>query len=423
MHTSRFGYFAAWSLKIVLMSGCGSTNTFVPPPPPEVTVAYPVTRNVADSIEFVGTTRATATVELRARVNGYLEKILFEDGADVVANQELFLIEQSPYLAALDSAKAALQKAQAELQLAQSQYKRMAPLVAQRAITEEELDIQAAQVETAKADVASAAAALKSAELNLQYTTIRAPIAGHIGRHLVDIGNLVQAEQTLLAEIQSIDPIYAYFDVSERDLLRFMEMIRGQQVPDPDKNPPTLHLGLANESNFPHEGKLDYRELGIHESTGTALRRGIFPNPNRELLPGMFVRIRAQVGDPKPKLLVDDRAVGADQRGSYLLVVNAENVVEYRPVRLGIESDGLRVVEDGITPKDRVVINGLQRARPGTKVQPQIAEMAAGLVESTQRPGDGTDDAASQPVEGQAGVPETEAKASPGNETSPEPTK
>lgn len=359
------------------LNGCGSQNTFQPPPPPEVSVAHPVTREIADSMEFIGTTRATASVDLRARVNGYLEKILFEDGADVVANQELFIIEQAPYVAALDSAKAALQKAQAELQLAQSQYRRLEPLVAQRAITAEELEIQAAQVATSQADVAAAEAALKTAQLDLQYTVIRAPLAGHIGRHLVDIGNLVEAQQTLLAEIQSIDPIYAYFDVSESDLLRFMEMLRRNELPDPEKNPPTLHLGLADEPDFPHTGKLDYRELGLNETTGTTQRRGIFANPDRRLLPGMFVRIRAQIGEPVPRLVVDERAIGADQRGDFLLVVNDENVVEYRPVRLGIDSGGMRVVEQGITAEDLVVVNGLQRARPGAEVQPQQVEMTA----------------------------------------------
>ncbi len=382
MRTSRWAFLKACSLgsAITLLCGCGSKNEFVPPPPPEVTVARPVTRNVADSIAFVGTTRATATVDLRSRVNGYLQEIKFDDGADVEANQELFLIEQEPYLAALDSAKAAVQKTKAELQLAESQYKRMAPLVSQRAITQEELDIQAAQVETAKADVAAAEAALRTAQLNLQYTLIRAPIAGHIGRHLVDIGNLVQAEQTLLATIQSIDPIYAYFDVSEQDLLRFREMIQRQEIPDPDKNPPTLYVGLANEPNFPHVGKLDFRELGVEESTGTATRRGIFPNPNRALIPGMFVRIRAQIGDPAPRLMVEERAISADQRGSYLLAVNDKNVVEFRPVRLGISADGMRVVEEGIQPTDWVIINGLQRARPGEEVKPVKAEMAAAAI-------------------------------------------
>lgn len=361
-------------ISLSFFAGCQQANKFQPPPPPAVTVATPVERAVADTIEFVGTTQPTQIVDLRARVNGYLEKIFFEDGSMVKAGDQLFLIEQAPYQATLDAAQAALQKSIASLALAQSQYRRMEPLRRNSVVTQEELDVQAAQVETSKADVAAAQAAVHQAELNLGYTKIVAPISGRIGRHMVDIGNLVQAEQTPLATIQAIDPIYAYFDVSENDLLRFMAMLRNNELPDPDKNPPTLHLGLANEQGFPHEGKLDFRELGVDTETGTSKRRGIFPNPDWQLIPGMFVRIQASVGEPKPRLLVEDRAVGTDARGDFLLVVNDKNVVEYKPVQLGIHVGELRVVENGIKPTDRVVINGLQRARPGAPVNPELAK-------------------------------------------------
>jgi RND family efflux transporter MFP subunit len=341
-----------------------------------VTVAHPIERAVADTIEFVGTTQATLTVDLRAQVSGYLEKILFGDGSNVKVGDLLFVIEQAPYEVALDAAKAAQQKAIAALSLADSQYRRMAPLVQSGAVTQEELDIQAAQVATAKADVAAAEAAVKKAELNMGYTQIHAPIAGRIARHLVDAGNLIQSGQTPLANIQSIDPIYAYFNVSENDLLRFMEMLRKNQLPDPDRNPPVLHLGLANEEGFPHEGRLDYRELSIDPATGTAVRRAIFDNPKWQLIPGMFVRLQASIGEPKPRLMVIERAIGTDQRGDYLLVVNDKNVVEYRTVRLGMHADNLRVVESGIDPNDWVVVNGLQRARPGAKVTPEQSKMA-----------------------------------------------
>src|SRR6185295_9161445 len=185
-----------------------------------------------------------------------------------------------------------------------------------------ELDVQAAQVATSKADVAAAQTAVAAAELNLSYTQIHSPINGRIGQHMVDIGNLVQTQETLLANIQSIDPIYVQFDLSENDLLRFMEMLRKHELPDPEKTPPTLHLGLPNEQGFPHEGKLDYRDLKIDQSTGTTRRRGIFPNPGWQLIPGMFVKVSASIGGPLPRLLVEDRAFGTDQRGDYLLVVN-----------------------------------------------------------------------------------------------------
>jgi RND family efflux transporter MFP subunit len=359
-------------LLLAISCGCRKPNQFVPPPPPEVTVAHPIEKAVTDTIEFVGTTEPTQVVDLRARVNGYLEKVLFKDGSDVQAGQELFLIEQAPYQAVLDAAKAANQRAIASLSLSKSQYRRMEPLRANGVVTQEELDVQAAQVETSQADVAAAEAAVRKAELDLGYTKITAPISGRIGRHMVDIGNLVRAEETQLAIIRVIDPIYAIFDVSENDLLRFMEMRRNDELPDPDKNPPVLHLGLANEDGFPHEGHLDYREMIVH--SGTARRRGIFPNPGWQLIPGMQVRIQAAIGDPKPKLLVEERAIGSDQRGDFLLIVDDKNVVQYRPVKLGIHVGQMRVIESGVQASDSVIVNGLQRARPGAVVQPVPAE-------------------------------------------------
>jgi len=356
--------------------GCERENKFVPPPPPKVSVAKPAVGEIADSIEFIGNTRPTATVDLRARVNGYLEKILFEDGATVKEGDVLFSIEQAPFQIALDIAKAELERADADLLLQQTEYRRIEPLVAQQAITQAELDQQRAKLTTAQANILAAQAAVRRAELDLNYTQIRAPIGGRIGRHLVDRGNLVQAEQTLLATIESLDPIHAYFSLSENDLLRFMEMMRAHEIPDPTKNPAVLFLQLANEQGFPHRGHLDFRELGVDASTGTALRRGLFPNPNNELLPGMFVRIRAPIGQPKPRLLVEKRAIGTDQRGNFLLIVNDKNVVEYRLVKLGLSTDGMRVVDEGVKPKEWIVVNGLQRARPGATVEPEQVAMA-----------------------------------------------
>src|SRR5215208_6528346 len=219
---------------LALVVGCRQANQLVVPPPPKVTVAQPVERPVTDTIEFVATTQPTQAVELRSQVKGYLEKILFEDGSNVKAGDLLFVIEQAPYRLALDTAKAALQKASASQSLAESQHRRMEPLVKNGVVTQEELDVQAAQVATSKADVAAAQTAVEAAQLNLSYTQIHSPINGRIGQHMVDIGNLVQAQQTLLANIQCIDPIYAQFDLSENDLLRFMEMLRKHQLPDPE---------------------------------------------------------------------------------------------------------------------------------------------------------------------------------------------
>ena len=360
---------------LALLAGCRQANQLVIPPPPQVTVAQPVERAVNDTIEFVATTQATKSVDLRSQVKGYLEKILFEDGSNVRKGDLLFVIEQAPYKLALDAAKAALQKTVANQSLAESQYRRMEPLLRNGVVTREELDVQAAQVATTKADVAAAETSVAAAELNLSYTQIHSPIDGRIGQHLVDIGNLVQAQETLLATIQSIDPIYAQFDLSESDLLRFMGMTRNKELPDPEETPVKLHLGLPNEQGFPHVGTLEYRDLKIDPSTGTARRRGIFPNPGWTLIPGMFVKISAAIGSPVPRLLVEERAIGTDQRGDYLLVVNDKNVVDYRPVKLGIHLGQLRVIEDGIAKNDWVVVNGLQRARPGSTVKPERTTM------------------------------------------------
>jgi RND family efflux transporter MFP subunit len=351
-----------------------------------VTVAHPIEKSVADTIEFVGTLEPTQVVDLRARVDGYLEEILFKDGSDVEAGQLLFQIEAAPYQSVLDAAKAASQRATASLALAQSQYRRMEPLLKNGVVTQEELDVQAAQVAISKADVEAAEAAVRTAELNLAYTKVTAPISGRIGRHMVDIGNLVRAEETELAVIRVVDPIYAIFDVSENDLLRFMAMRRNDELPDPDANPPVLRLGLANEEGFPHEGRLDYREMIVATQTGTARRRAIFPNPGWQLIPGMQVRIQANIGEPKPKLLIDERAIGSDLRGDYLYVVGEDNKVEYRPVKLGIHVDSQRVIESGITVRDWVIVNGLQRARPGLEVNPQFvgADSDAQLTSSNQ---------------------------------------
>lgn len=354
-------------------AGCAPKNQFVAPPPPEVTVAKPIEREVADALTFTGWTQATAAVDLRTRVNGYLEKVFFDDGAMVEKDQLLFVLEQAPFKTALAAADAELLKARAALQLAESEYNRTVPLVERQAKTQADLDVASAELATAQANVTAAEAAVQKAKLDLSYTEIRSPIKGRIGRHLVDVGNLVQSEQTSLANVESYDPIYAYFSVGESDLLRYVGLTveSGGSLTSMEKDPPKLFLGLANEEGFPREGRFDFSERSIDTKTGTALQRGVFANKEWTLVPGLFVRIKAPVGSSRPRLLVEERAVGADQRGDYLLVVNDKNIVEYRPVKLGMTNEGMRVVESGVGPNDWIVVNGLQRARPGAPVNPK----------------------------------------------------
>ncbi len=368
-------------LGLLSLAGCQKSNQFVAPPPPEVTVSQPVEQEVQEYYETTGQTRASKTVVLRARVSGYLQEIHFKDGDLVEKGQLLYLIDPAPYEAEVASAKAAQEKASAQLHLAEQTLKRTKELAAKKVATANELEIQEAEVATSKADLGAAEARLKEAKLSLDYTKITAPFAGRIGQHMVDIGNLVQIGETTLAKIEATDPIYAYFTVSEADLLRFLEMAQKGEIKISEADPIQIELALGDSNVFEFAGKLDFREFGVDPDTGTTERRAVFDNAEGGLIPGLFVRVRAKVGDPAKKLLVPEEALGSDQRGDFLRVVNEKNIVEHRAVQTGILVDGKRVIESGLNPDDRVVVVGLQRAQPGREVNP----------------GDGAQDKASKP--------------------------
>lgn len=370
--------FAGALVVTVGLAGCGPSNKFQPPPPPTVTVGRPVERELEDWVVFTGATRAATTVELRSRVRGYLHRIprngngTPKDGAVVKEGDLLFVIDQEPFQAEVDAARATLDKAKAALELAKANRARTAKLSADNAISKQQLDVDQAEEATAEANVKSARAALTQAELNLGYTEIRAPMDGRMGRHLVDEGNLVLPDQTLLAVIESIDPMHAYFNVSERELLQIQQLwpdvpAKGEDIP--------VFMALGDSEDFAFQGKLDFSQLGVDPSTGTTQRRAAFDNPDRRLVPGMFVRVRIGLGKPRPQLLVEQRALGSDQRGDYVLVVDQADKVEYRPVKLGPSAGNLRVIREGLKPNERIVVNGLQRARPNSQVTPE--ELAA----------------------------------------------
>jgi len=369
----RWGSLCVW---LLVAQGCQPRNKYAAPPPPKVTVALPVKEPVQVYFETTGQTRAVQQVDLQARVGGYLKKINFKDGEMVKAGDVLFEIDQDTYLAAVESAKASLKRADAQLRLADQQLLRTRDLAKEDAATQSALDIQTADRDSREADVDAAKAALREAELNLSYTLITAPFSGRMGRHLVDIGNLIIAGQTMLGSLESVDPIHAYFTVSESDLLNFMEMQKaGRLKPITEADPLRLDLALGDTQDYRFHGQLDFRKFGINPATGTTERRAVFPNDPPDLLPGLFVRIRAAVGDPHPYLLVDEQALGRDQRGDFLLVVNKKNIVETRPVKLGPMNAGLQAIESGITETDHVIIQGVQRARPGAEVQPELVAM------------------------------------------------
>ena len=366
-------------LLIALLAACKDEqrNAYVAPPPPPVTVATPEVRTVTDFIELTGTTQAIATVQLVARVQGFLEQVHFQDGQNVKKGDLLFTIQQNTYQAQLQQAQSQLESVQAQLLHAQTEFDRYSGLFKQKAASAVDVDTWRANRDQAQAGVLGAQAQLEIAQINLGYTTVTAPFDGRMGRHLIDAGNLVGTDgQTKLAEINQIDPIYAYFTINERDLLR----IRAERAKAGKAGVPAdqiLELGVANEQGFPHQGKLDFAAITLTPGTGTLELRGIFPNPSYELLPGLFARIRGPLGERPDALLVPQTAIGRDQAGAYLLTVGAEDVVQRTGVQLGQTVGALQVVESGLAATDRVIVDGLVRAVPGRKVAPHEAKPAA----------------------------------------------
>lgn len=366
------------ALAASLVVACGS-NEYVQPPIPAVTVARPESRAVVDYLEFTGTTRAINSVEIRARIQGFLQEVKFEEGAPVEAGDLLYVIEPDVYRAQLNRAQASLEVARTNKDLAEATLARMEQAYETRAISEVDLLEARARAAAAAARVDQARADLEKAQLDLSYTRIEAPISGRVGRTLVDPGNLVGAEEkTLLTTIVQYDPIYAYFDLSERNLLAILETTaevrraKARAGGNPRELATPVELGRANDEGYPIEGHLDFSDQQVDAATGTFLVRGVFPNPEPiKLLPGLFVRLRVPMAKREGALLVSDRAIGSNQSGKFLLVVDDENVVQHRRVETGALVDGLRVIESGIEASDWVVVNGLLRARPGSKVAPQ----------------------------------------------------
>jgi membrane fusion protein, multidrug efflux system len=359
-----------------VLAGCGEKNAYVPPPPPKVVVAQPLQQDVPLYVDLTGNTKAFNEVKLEARVQGFLEQIKYVDGAAVKKGDLLFVIQQSTYQAQLDQAKATLEANKASQANAQVEYSRQSTLGQQQFASQSRVDDAKTKLAETSAAVLGAQANLEVANINLGYTEVTAPFDGIASRHLVSVGALVgYAGPTELASVVQIDPIYVYFEVSETVVQRVKEALSRLGKTMRDVHDVPVEIGLQIEEGYPHKGVIDYIAPQIDASTGTLQVRGIFENKDAALLPGMFARVRVPIRRPAPALLVPDTAIGTSQLGRYVLVVNKDNVVEQRTVTIGQVDKGLRVIESGLKPDDLVVIDGVQRAIPGNKVDPDKQKM------------------------------------------------
>jgi membrane fusion protein, multidrug efflux system len=367
-----------WQLPLVglvfLLAACQQQPAAPPPPPAKVTVSQPAARTVVESDEYTGRLEAVESVEIRARVNGYLQSVHFTDGAIVKKGALLFVIDPRPYQAELNRAKAQLEQAIARLERTQKDFARAQQLVKSRAMSQEEVDTRSADQREAQEAVQAARAAVEAARLNVEFTQVKAPISGRISRHLVTEGNLINggtAESTLLTRIVSLDPLYGYFDVDERAFLKYTRLWRNGTRPGSREVNIPVDLGLADETGFPHQGHLDFIDNRLDPNTGTMTGRAVIPNPDLTLTPGLFGRIRLPGSSQYEALLLPDEAIGSDQTQRFAFVVNDQHTVEYRRVELGPTIDGLRVIRNGLKPEDWVIVNGVQRVRTGAQVDPQ----------------------------------------------------
>jgi RND family efflux transporter MFP subunit len=366
---------------------CGCTHAGqdnVVAAPPTVSVSLPIQREVTEYAEYTGRTSATDTVNIRARVSGYLDKINYKEGTDIEQGAVLYEIDPRPYEAALKQAQAQVTLQEAQLKYHEAVYQRNLRLSNQgQAVSREDVQQSLAQRDVSQASVDAARAAVDQAQLNLQWTKMASPIGGLVGRTLVTRGNLIVADQTLLTTIVSQDPMYVYFDVDEPTMLRVRQLIREGKYHSAREEGTRLpvFLGLTNEQGYPHEGYLDFVNNQVSATTGTLQVRGTFANPKppvgpRLLTPGLFVRVRIAVSEPHQALLVSQSALGTDQNLTYVYVVNENNEAERRDVQLGAQQPGgLQVVTSGLKPDDRVIVTGTQHARPGLVVQPQLVPM------------------------------------------------
>jgi RND family efflux transporter MFP subunit len=359
------------------LAGCGKGNSFKSPPPPPVITSKPVSMPMTTYLEITGSTASVNSVDLVARVSGYLQEIDFTDGSVIKKGQKLFVIEPAPYAAKLQQAQAAVASAKAQVIYAQSQYDRQTTMFAQNATSQANVEQWLAQRDSAQAQVVESIANEELAAINFGYTTVSAPFDGVISRHLVDAGNLVgNTSATTLATIEQLDPIYVYFNVSELDLLSIRRaLVALGRDPNHVEGAP-ISIGLQSDTGYPYQGKIDYVAPGVDASTGTIQVRALLDNAQDFLLPGLFVRGQVPLGQPVTRLALPDTALMSDQGGSYVYVVGADNIVTQQRVQTGVDEDGM-VAVTGVSASDQVIVDGLQNAAPGSAVNPTEQDVQA----------------------------------------------
>jgi RND family efflux transporter MFP subunit len=364
------------------LAGCARSRSTAPEAaPPPVSVSPPVEREVTDYADFTGRTAAVDSVEMRARVWGYLDRVNFKEGALVKKNDVLFEIDRRLYRADFERAEGTVAQNEARVHRLERDYHRVKSLLARGAVGQEEYDRYEGDYREAAASLDVARANRDLAELNLGYTRVTAPVSGRTSRYVVTVGNLIQSGDqnggTLLTTIVSVDPMYVYFDMDERTVLRIRELGGGKATPARESEWP-VSLGLATEEGFPHQGTINFEDNQVNPRTGTLRVRGVFRNKDDLLSPGLFARVRVPIGHAHRALLVTDRAIDTDQGQKVLYAVNEKNTVVSRPVRLGALHDGLREIAEGLKPGERVIVSGLQLVRPGATVEPKLVDMPSG---------------------------------------------
>jgi RND family efflux transporter MFP subunit len=378
----RFRLLAALGLGLSALSlpGALSAQQAAPPAPPPVTVAQPIERTVAEWDEFTGRFEAVDTVEIRARVSGYLTEVHFTDGQMVKAGDLLFVIDARPFQRTVERLRADLAAARARFEFAQKDYERARPLAKNENISEQVFQQRQRELAETEASVQASQAALASAELDLEFTRITAPIAGRIGRRLVSVGNYVTGATETAARLTSIvsqDPVQFYFDMSEADYLKYLRLGKAGTGSNYRENPTPVFLGLQDEKDFPHPGALDYIDNRIDQTTGALRGRAVFKNEKGLFTPGLFARIRLAGSGEYKALMLPDNAIAADQTNRFVYTVADDGSVAAKPVTLGPIIDGLRVVRSGVTAEDWVIVNGIQRARPGGKVTREYSRLGS----------------------------------------------